>query len=186
MHAMPPAASSAASSAARTIIRLDPSHAGAYRALMLRAYDAHPSAFTTSAVERAGQPVAWWAARLSPDEDTPELVFGALRNGTLLGAAGLSFEKRLKSRHKSTLFGMVVDTAAQGQGLGRQLVHAVLAAARARPSLRTVQLTVTEGNTAAETLYRRCGFAPWGTEPMAVRVGDAYLGKVHLWCDLRG
>ena len=167
------------------VIRLLPEHASAYRALMLRAYDEHPSAFTTSAVERADQPVAWWAARLSPTDDAPEVVFGALRDGVLLGAAGLSFEKRLKSRHKSTLFGMVVDAAAQGRGVGRQLVQAVLDHARARPALRLVQLTVTEGNAAAEDLYLRCGFTRWGVEPMAVRVDGAYLGKVHLWHDLR-
>ena len=168
-----------------TIGRLAPEHAADYRALMLHAYDAHPDAFTTSTADREGLPPSWWQARLAHGEDTPELFFGALQGRRLLGSAGLSFERRQKARHKATLFGMVVVEDAQGQGIGQALVQAVLAEASVRPELLLVQLTVTAGNRPAEALYRRCGFLPFGTEPMAVRVGDGFVHKVHMWCDLR-
>lgn len=170
---------------APSIFRLHAGHAAEYRRLMLRAYAEHPRAFTTSPGERQHQPLAWWASRLSTDDDAPEVMFGALQDGLLLGAAGLSFEKREKARHKATLFGMVVATPAHGQGLGRRLVQAVLDHARGRPALRLVQLTVTDGNEAAESLYRACGFERWGVEPLAVRIGEGFADKVHLWCDLR-
>ncbi|MDB5851417.1 MAG: family N-acetyltransferase [Rhodoferax sp.] len=165
------------------IARLRPEHAAAYRALMLQAYADHPEAFSSSPAERQALPLSWWQARVA--EDGPDAVFGALRGTALVGVAGVSFELREKTRHKATLFGMSVGVDVAGQGVGWRLVEAVLDHARAQPGARLVQLTVTEGNAAAEALYRRCGFVPFGVEPLATRVGDVFFNKVHLWCDLR-
>jgi len=170
-----------------TIRRLVPADAAAHRALMLEAYERHPDAFTSSTSERARLPVSWWAGRLPPGDEADSVVIGAFdEEDRLVGAAGLSVEGRIKSRHKATLFGMYVAPAARSLGVGRQLVDAVLAVARARAGLRVVQLTVTQGNDAAQGLYERCGFASFGVEPMAVFVDGRFFGKVHMWCDLRG
>ena len=156
----------------------------AYRDLMLEAYQAHPDAFTSSAAERAALPLAWWERRLGADSDGNELVIGALDGAALAGVAGLSFEPREKAKHKATLFGMYVPDARRHQGIGRRLVLAALAHARAWPGMRIVQLTVTQGNVAAEKLYEQCGFVRYGIEPFAIAVGGRYLSKVHMWCDL--
>jgi hypothetical protein len=37
----------------------------------------------------------------------------------------------------------------------------------------------------AQGLYERQGFTPFGVEPCAVAVGERYVSKVHMWCDLR-
>ena len=165
--------------------RLSPQHAPAYRALMLEAYAAHPDAFTSSVAERAALPIAWWEARLADGPMPGELVFGAIEGSSLQGVAGLSFESREKARHKATLFGMYVPEALRGRGLGRRLVTSALDCARARPGVSLVQLTVTHGNAAAETLYQRCGFVAFGLEPLAVAVDGGYVSKLHMWCDLR-
>jgi ribosomal protein S18 acetylase RimI-like enzyme len=99
--------------------------------------------------------------------------------------AGLSFERREKVRHKATLFGMYVRPACRGRGLGEQLLQAVLAAARARDDLQVVQLTVTQGNTPAVALYEAAGFVTYGCEPLAVRVGEGFVSKLHMRCNLR-
>ncbi len=166
------------------IERLTPPFAEQYRALMLQAYADHPDAFTSSAAERAALPLAWWVQRLGTDPDARELVIGAVEDGQLLGVAGLSFEPREKAAHKATLFGMFVAHADRGRGLGRQLVEAALACARARAGTRLVQLTVTDGNHGAEALYRHCGFVPFGLEPLAVAVNGEFVSKLHMWCDL--
>jgi ribosomal protein S18 acetylase RimI-like enzyme len=151
---------------------------------MLEAYAAHPEAFTSSVGERAALPLSWWQARLSPDASSHELVLGVLDGKVLKGAAGLSFDAREKARHKATLFGMYVATPQQRQGLGRALVLAALAMARQRPGVQLVQLTVTDGNHAAQALYERCGFLPFGLEPYAVAVGQHYVSKLHMWCNV--
>jgi len=151
---------------------------------MLDAYDAHPDAFTSSATERAALPLAWWERRLGAESGGNEVVIGAFDGATLTGVAGLSFESREKAKHKATLFGMYVPEAKRQQGIGRNLVLAALAHARARPGMRIVQLTVTQGNTAAEVLYGQCGFVRFGIEPFAIAVAGRFLSKVHMWCDL--
>lgn len=167
------------------IRRLSPADAADHRDLMLEAYERHPDAFTSSTSERAALPVSWWAERLPAGAHPASMVFGALDDeGRLVGAAGLSVEPRIKARHKGLLFGMYVAPAARQQGAGARLVEAVLAAASARGDLRLLQLTVTQGNTGAQALYERCGFQVFGVEPMAVRIGERYFAKVHMWCEL--
>ena len=166
------------------LIRLDPSHASDYRALMLEAYAQHPQAFTSSVDERARLPLGWWESRLAPGDAPDELVFGCLLDHQLAGVAGLAFERRDKVRHKASLFGMYVPAEYRRMGLGQHLVQHALSYARTRPGVRLVQLTVTDANVAARSLYARHGFVPFGLEPMAVAVGTSYVDKLHMWYGL--
>lgn len=163
------------------IQRLDATHALDYRALMLEAYDRHPHAFTSSVRERACMPLSWWESRLT---DKLDAVLGAFEDNRLAGIAGLAFEPREKARHKATLFGMYVSASVRQRGLGYELVQSVLAEARTHQGLRLIKLTVTAGNDPALKLYRRCGFIQFGLEPMAVRVGEEYFDKIHMWREL--
>jgi len=72
------------------------------------------------------------------------------------------------------------------RGLGRALVRAALDCIRTRPGVTIVQLTVTDGNGAARSLYEACGFTAFGVEPFAVAVGTDYVAKVHMWRKLEG
>jgi RimJ/RimL family protein N-acetyltransferase len=163
------------------IQRLDASHALDYRALMLEAYDSHPQAFTSSVRERAVMPLSWWESRLTGKLDR---VFGAFEEGELAGIVGLAFESREKARHKATLFGMYVTGEVRQRGLGYQLVQAALDEAQAHQGLKLIQLTVTAGNESAFRLYQRCGFVQFGLEPLAVRVGEDYFDKIHMWREI--
>ena len=164
--------------------RLDPSHVAEYRALMLEAFELHPDAFTSSFAERAALPLTWWEGRLNQQPLPAELVLGAFHDRQLAGVAGLSFEPREKTRHKATLFGMYVPSRFRRHGYARELVQAALAQARSRSGVKLVQLTVTDGNHAAQKLYELCGFVPFGLEPFAVAVDDHFVSKVHMWCNL--
>ncbi|ROL72858.1 GNAT family N-acetyltransferase [Pseudomonas protegens] len=164
------------------IQRLTPDDVEQYRALMLEAYDRHPQAFTSSVREREKLPLAWWAARLDGELD---LLLGAFSEGHLLGIVGLAFELREKARHKATLFGLYVTGEQRSSGLGYRLVQSLLAEAADHEGLRLVQLTVTAGNDAALSLYRRCGFVQFGLEPQAVCVGEDYLDKIHMWREVQ-
>lgn len=165
-------------------IRLTPDHAPVYRALMLQAYTQHPQAFSSSAAERAALPISWWAKRLDIEPNAHELVLGSFDGDDLMAVVGVSFESREKLRHKATLFGMYVTPQARQQGQGAALVQAALACARARPGIRLMQLTVTQGNQAAQALYERFGFVVFGLEPQAVAVADGFVSKTHMWCPL--
>jgi ribosomal protein S18 acetylase RimI-like enzyme len=166
------------------IRRLVPRDAVEYRQLMLEAYERHPDAFTSSVSERAALPACWWEARLDDAPVAVDVVLGAFDDHRMVGAAGISFEKREKAKHKATLFGMYVPSQFRHRGIGHSLVRAVLAHARTRSGVLLVQLTVTQGNADAVSLYERCGFIPFGLEPLAVAVGSEFVAKIHMWCNL--
>jgi ribosomal protein S18 acetylase RimI-like enzyme len=76
---------------------------------------------------------------------------------------------------------MYVREAARGRGLGQLLIEHVLHDARRSARVEFVNLTVSESNPRAIALYARCGFVRFGTEPMAVKLGEQYVAKVHMW-----
>ncbi|MCM2460336.1 GNAT family N-acetyltransferase [Pseudomonas sp. CG7] len=164
-----------------SIRRLRAGDAEAYRELMLQAYALHPQAFTSSVSERAMLPNNWWESRLGSRLD---VLLGAFVEQELVGIVGLALEPREKARHKALLFGMYVADEHRHRGLGHQLVQAALDEARRHTFLRLVQLTVTAGNAPALKLYQRCGFVLYGLDPMAIRVDDEYLDKIHMWLEL--
>ena len=148
---------------------------------MLRAYDDVPATFTATVAERESMALDFWRARVSEDDGAPERVYGAFSDDELVGVAGLRFRQRPRTRHKAWLFGMYVLPEHRGRGLGRELVDAVLRGARSRNGVELIQLTVSESNTAGRRLYESCGFETFGTEPMAIRVEERYVAKVHMW-----
>lgn len=154
-----------------------------YRELMLHAYRAAPDAFTSTVEERAAEPDSWWLHRIA-DPSGRSLVFGAFNDGRLVGTVTVEFGFRPKTRHKARLIGMFVHESSRGAGAGAMLVRAALAAARERPHVRVVTLTVTEGNAPAVRLYERFGFRQFGVEPMAIATPRGFRSKVHMWLPL--
>jgi len=163
------------------IRRLHLQDAEAHRALRLRSFLEQPQAFTTSHAELQREPLSDTEKRVT----APHAKFwGAFDGGALCGHVGLQRETREKCRHKATLVGLYVVPQWQGRGIGRALIDALLREARA-DEVELIVLTVTEGNSGASTLYERCGFRSFGVEPLAIKVGGRYLGKNHMYIDLK-
>ncbi|OZY41747.1 GNAT family N-acetyltransferase [Pseudomonas fragi] len=156
---------------------LEPANAKAYRQLMLEAYALHPEAFVSSIAQREKLPLSWWEAKL---DDELSALFGAFVDSQLVGIVGLAFEPWEDARHKATLFGLYVNEAFRGQGLGEDLVQAVLSLAEQEPEIKVIELSVSANSHAALALYKRCGFAQSGLEDSAIRVGEAYYDRVHM------
>ena len=156
---------------------LDPSHASAYRQLLLEAYALHPEAFVSSLSNREKLPLSWWQAQL---DDELSALFGAFVDDRLVGVVGLAFEPWEDARHQATLFGLYVSGGFRGQGLGEHLVQAVLSMAEQEPEIKVLQLSVSANSPAALALYRRCGFEQSGLEDCAIRVGAEYYDRVHM------
>ena len=151
-----------------------------YRTLMLDAYERFSEAFTSTADERRTKPVAWWEKRIA-DPEGNSVAFGAFVDGEMVGSAGLEFETRDKTRHKSLLIGMLVLPEQRRRGLGHALVNAALDHARSRPGAVVMRLALTGGNTSAQKLYESCGFSVFGIEPMGLCIDGGYRDKVHMW-----
>ena len=167
----------------RRLLEVD---AAGYSALRLRGLREHPQAFTSSLEEEQTRPRAWAQARLRDDPQRPHDFFlGGFLGDALVGTVGLQGRYRAKERHNATVVGLYVAPEAARRGLARTLMAALLARARERPGLTHLDLTVTEGNTAALTLYQRCGFTAFGMQPDAIRVDGQPLAKIHMGLRLR-
>ncbi len=166
------------------IRRLGPPDAAAYRALMLDSYAADPDAFTATVDEREPLPLSWWRARVSDAASPPEVVFSAVADDRLVGAAGLKFGSRPRTRHSAAIVGVAVRPSFRCCGVGRALIEAALEYARAAPEIVVVGISVLEPNAPARRLYEAAGFRAFGTEPFAVADGPGFVSVVHLWCSV--
>jgi ribosomal protein S18 acetylase RimI-like enzyme len=166
-------------SAGTSIKKLLPTAAGSYRALMLRAYSEHDTAFTSTFEERAGKPVEWWAKRL---QDPTTVTLGAFDvSDSLIGTVRLEAYQRVRERHKIQLSAMYVMKDHAGSGVGRRLLDEALIEARKLNGIELMNLTVTAENLPAVRLYSKLGFQTFGREARAVKAAHAYLDKLHMW-----
>ena len=164
---------------------LQPADAPAYRTLMLEAYTQAADAFTSTAEERAAEPLSYWERRIA-DPAGLHFAFGAFVGPRLVGTVALEYSAKPKTRHSALVVGMYVKPAARRLGAGAMLMQSAIVAARAKPGLRILRLTVTQGNEAAIRLYESVGFSAWGVEPMAILTPSGYKGKVHMAMQLGG
>jgi RimJ/RimL family protein N-acetyltransferase len=161
------------------ITTLTAADAPAYRDLMLEAYTQAADAFTSTAQERAAEPLSWWERRIASADGLSE-SFGAFQEQQLVGTVALEYSAKPKTCHSVLVIGMYLRPLVRRQGIGTQLMRAAIAAARARPQVCVLRLTVTEGNESALRLYNAVGFSAWGTEPHAIRTPTGFKGKVHM------
>jgi RimJ/RimL family protein N-acetyltransferase len=155
----------------------------AYRAVRLRGLAEHPEAFSSSFEEEATpEGDARIARRLEPSTLAPhDGMLGAFDGAALIGTIGMSVDMRAKLRHQGLVVGMYVVPERTGEGIGRALLDALVARARAVSGLTGLVLTVTDGNAAALRLYERAGFALAGREPEAVRVAGVAHDKLIMF-----
>ena len=151
------------SQGAPTVRRLTGDDAPAFRDIRLEGLQRHPEAFAASFEAEAAEDLAWFADRL-----TRNAVFGAFRDGSLLGIAGFHAQGHEKMKHKGVLWGLYLREAARGSGLAQALVDAV--ETLARQEVEVLSVTVVTSNNAARALYERLGYVCYGTEPKALRV----------------
>ena len=167
------------------VTTLTASDAQQYRDLMLEAYVQAADAFTSTAEERQAEPMSWWVNRIAAPSGLSQ-SFGAFQDEQLVGTVALEFSAKPKTRHSALVIGMYVMPHVRGLGAGALLMQAAIAAAAARPEVRSLRLTVTEGNGPAQRLYEAVGFVPWGVEPQAIRTPSGYKSKVHMSMQLAG
>jgi ribosomal protein S18 acetylase RimI-like enzyme len=139
--------------------------AAAFHALRLRGLRESPEAFGSSYEEEVDRQLEVVAGRLTGDT----VVYGAWDGEVLAGIGGLYRERNRKARHRATVWGMYVAPEARGRGLGRALLHALVAHARTLDGVDRLELGVTTTNTAARALYLAFGFTSYGIQPDAYR-----------------
>lgn len=156
------------------------------RELRLEALRNHPIAFTADLAESEAFPPEHWRERAAAGAgEGREAVFVAERDERLLGMTGIYVvANRPKLAHTAVIWGVYVRREARGCGVGKMLVNAALDWARAK-RLKIVKLSATVAeDPAPRRCYERCGFVPYGVDPMAVQVDGKFYDEVLMSCQL--
>jgi RimJ/RimL family protein N-acetyltransferase len=159
---------------------LNESDAAAWRELRLLGLRIDPDAFRQTHDEAIAQPPEAFTAPFAPAAIAQSPIFGAFKDGVLVGTCGLKREGQLKQRHKAMLWGVFVSPEARGLGVCRQLLEVAIAHARTLPGLLQLQLTVLTTNAAAIHLYEQQGFEVFGRERRSLRLGDEDFDEAHM------
>jgi GNAT superfamily N-acetyltransferase len=129
---------------------------------------------------------AWWAARIPQVADGTITVFVATdpANGALIGSTILIRSRNANSPHRAEVGKVIVHRSARRRGLGRALMAAVEAHARAEG--RWLLILDTEAGSAADALYRALGWQVLGTMPNHAYRSDGRISDTtYFWKDLR-
>jgi RimJ/RimL family protein N-acetyltransferase len=159
-----------------TIRKLTPADAPAYVDLRATMLATDPLSFIAGPEDDLALRVEVTRERLA---DAEAAVFGAFAP-ELVGAVGVSRRTPRKVAHKAGVWGMFVRPAFRGTGIGRLLMQAAIAHARAMPGIVQVMLSVSETSPAARHLYESLGFRLWGTEPRSLRHDGRTADEHHL------
>ena len=102
----------------------------------------------------------------------------ALGDATVIGWCDIVGNERESKAHCGTL-GMGLLPAWRGQGIGRRLLGAALAAAWRR-GFKRIELTVNTGNERALRLYRSAGSVAEGLFRRGARLGAGYVDVIPM------
>jgi RimJ/RimL family protein N-acetyltransferase len=86
-----------------------------------------------------------------------------------------------EGRHIGVL-GISVARPWRGRGIGRALLHYVIA--RCQGKFELLELNVYASNAPARTLYKSVGFRAWGTLPKGIRRGGRHIDLEHMVLEL--
>lgn len=104
---------------------------------------------------------------------------GAFADGQMVGQAGFVRAAGPKERHKGSIWGVYVTATARGRGVARAMMTRILDRVRGYPDLEQITLSVSARQEAARRLYSGLGFAVYGYEKRALKVGDTYVDEEH-------
>ena len=138
-----------------TVCRLVADDWQVYRAIRLAMLQESPSVIGSTHAEAASFDEQLWRQRLTDNAVILAWV------GTSAAGSVMYSEFGMTDPGDCVLYGMWVDPGLRGAGIGRALVDAVIAQARAAGKRRVV-LHFVAGNDPAGRLYERAGFVPTG------------------------
>ena len=107
------------------------------------------------------------------------VLFAAFADGKLVGTAQLDTDVPPNQLHRADIAKMLVRRAARGQGIGKALLAACEAEARAQG--RTLLVLDTMTDSAAEKMYSAAGFVKAGIIPNYAQFPDGSYGPTTFF-----
>ncbi|MGB3316528.1 MAG: GNAT family N-acetyltransferase [Albidovulum sp.] len=153
------------------IRRVGPDEAAAWRAIRLEALATVPEAFSARLADWQDRPLADFAAQLAANP-----TFLAFDGDAPVGC--IAWIRDAEDAARGWIGGVFVAGAARGSGLGHAMIGAAMADAQGA-GVTKLWLDVGAGNLAAQSAYRRAGFAEVAAEE---RPGTACSAcEISMW-----
>lgn len=122
----------------------------------------------------------FWTGSLQAAEAGGRVVFGAFRDGELVGTVTLVLDLPPNQPHRAEIAKMMTRVAARGQGVATALLTRAEAEALARGRSMLVLDTASDGG--ASGLYERCGYVFAGELPdYALKPHGGLTGTRLYW-----
>ncbi len=165
------------------IRQLKPSDHRLFYELRMTALETNPESFGATPEEFAAQSLEERQRQLNGGDNS--FVLGAFLDEKLVGLLGFFRRKGEKLKHKGVIWGVYVLPEARRKGLARALLTEALQKCRPLEGLEALLLTVVSSNHSARALYESMGFATYGQEHAALKIGgnpvDEDLMELVLW-----
>jgi RimJ/RimL family protein N-acetyltransferase len=100
--------------------------------------------------------------------------------GRLAAAAGIFRQEKEKFVHRARLWGVFVEPAYRGRGIGRIVVAAAIDLARTWEGVDHLDLGVSENSPGAIRLYESLGFRQWGREPETLQHNGRRYDEIYM------
>ncbi len=145
----------------------------AYRALRLLALQESAENFGDDYESASQRPVSDWENLIENGH-----IQGFFVQDKLIAIAGYFKAERGKEMHKARIWGVYVHPDHRSQGIGRQVMDAVLTSIP--KDTENILVHVSVDNEPAVKLYQMLGFEEFGREPKARKLGNRYVDEYSM------
>lgn len=157
-----------------TITPLSPDDWQEYKTIRLQALHNDPQAFGSTYTVESHFSDEEWQERPS-DKNTIILI--AKDEDKVIGMGGVHWDHWEKTQHIAHVWGMFVDQAYRGQGIGKKLMEEIEAKAKERPQTEKIKLEVVTDQEAALELYKKLGYREVGVQERQMKQDDVYYNS---------
>jgi RimJ/RimL family protein N-acetyltransferase len=118
-----------------------------------------------------------WTDLAFQDSLQKSKIFAAFDGQVLMACVGFYSLNTIKTKHCGIIWGMYTLPEYRRQGVAGALFQVVIA--HAQSCVMQLHLTCVTTNISAIQFYQKFGFKIYGTEPRALKIGDAFFDE-HL------
>jgi RimJ/RimL family protein N-acetyltransferase len=151
--------------------------AKSYWRLRAEALELEPQAFSDDPARHAALTIDKVRKRLGDGRSKRKFMLGVFENGNLIGMAGFFRQDGEKVCHRGEIRSVYLSRQYRNKGVGRTLLEEVIRQAQSQPGLEQISLGVSAVNVAAKRLYESLGFAIYGCEKRALKIGNEYIDE---------
>ena len=148
-----------------------------WKELRLEALKSSPESFGSSYEEESN-----WSDSEFQNTLEKSHIFGAWQDNRLVSCAAFYSLNLNKTKHRGVLWGMYTKAEYRKQGLADALMKVIINHAKSK--VIQLHLSCVTSNTTAVSFYQKHGFEIYGTEPRALKIGEAYFDEHLMVLDL--